>query len=100
MARRGIEIPMHELLTFSMLMALGGCEPQVKGHVMANLHVGNDRVQLIDILTQRLPFIGYPAQIRGRLVPSNDYCGAGWVSRGKHDHARRACLIDSRAGSN
>jgi 4-carboxymuconolactone decarboxylase len=59
-ARGGIDIPTRELLTFSILAALGGCEPQVKGHVAANLRVGNDRVRLIDVATQLLPFIGYP----------------------------------------
>jgi 4-carboxymuconolactone decarboxylase len=47
-------------LTFSMLAAFGGCDPQVKGHVRANLRVGNDRARLIDVATQFLPFIGYP----------------------------------------
>jgi 4-carboxymuconolactone decarboxylase len=37
----------------------GGCEPQLKGHVAANLHVGNDRGRLIEVLTQLIPFIGY-----------------------------------------
>jgi len=58
--RTGLDVPTRELLTFSMLAALGGCEPQVKGHVAANLNVGNDRGCLIDVLTQLLPFIGYP----------------------------------------
>jgi 4-carboxymuconolactone decarboxylase len=58
--RRGIDIPTRELLTFSMLAALGGCDPQVKGHVAANLRVGNGRARLIDVATQLLPFIGYP----------------------------------------
>ena len=49
--RTGIDVPTRELLTFSMLAALGGCEPQVKGHVAANLRVGNDRGRLIDVLT-------------------------------------------------
>ena len=40
--------------------ALGGCEAQVLAHVKANLRVGNDRQHLIDVLTQLLPFIGYP----------------------------------------
>jgi 4-carboxymuconolactone decarboxylase len=39
--RTGIDAPTRELLTFSMLVALGECERQVKGHVAANLHVGN-----------------------------------------------------------
>ncbi len=48
-----------------MLAALGGCDQQVKGHVAANLHVGNDRAKLITVLTQLLPFIGYPRTLNG-----------------------------------
>src|SRR2546422_415740 len=51
LTRAGIDIPTRELITLSMLVALGGCDPQVKGHVAANLHVGNDRAKLIDVLT-------------------------------------------------
>jgi 4-carboxymuconolactone decarboxylase len=66
--RTGIDVPTRELLTFSMLVALGGCEPQVRGYVAANLHVGNDRARLIDVLTQLLPFIGYPRMLNGLRV--------------------------------
>ena len=65
LTRTGIDVPTRELLTFSMLVSLGGCEPQVKGHVAANLNVGNDRARLIDVLTQLLPFIGYPRTLNG-----------------------------------
>ena len=65
LTRTGIDVPTRELLTFSMLVALGGCDPQVKGHVAANLHVGNDRARLIEVLTQLLPFIGYPRTLNG-----------------------------------
>lgn len=65
LTRTGIDIPTRELVTFSMLVALGGCDPQVKGHVAANLNVGNDRARLIDVLTQLLPFIGYPRTLNG-----------------------------------
>jgi 4-carboxymuconolactone decarboxylase len=58
--RTGIDVPARELLTLSMLVSLGGCEAQVKGHVVASLNVGNDRARLIDVLTKLLPFIGYP----------------------------------------
>jgi 4-carboxymuconolactone decarboxylase len=58
--RTGLDIPTRELLTLSMLVALGGCDPQVRGHVAANLNVGNDRATLIDVVTQLVPFIGYP----------------------------------------
>ena len=63
--RAGLDIPTRELLTFSMLVSLGGCDPQVKGHVAANLNVGADRARLIDVVTQLLPFIGYPRTLNG-----------------------------------
>lgn len=50
---------MRELLTFAMLAALGGCDPQVRGHVAANLNVGNTRQDLLGVLTVLVPFIGY-----------------------------------------
>ena len=63
--RTGLDAPTRELLTLSMLVSLGGCEAQVKGHVAANLNVGADRARLIDVLTQLLPLIGYPRTLNG-----------------------------------
>jgi 4-carboxymuconolactone decarboxylase len=63
--RTGIDLATRELLTFTMLVSLGGCEPQLRGHVSANLNVGNDRARLIDVVTQLLPFIGYPRTLNG-----------------------------------
>jgi 4-carboxymuconolactone decarboxylase len=65
LTRTGLDLRTRELLTFSMLVSLGGCDAQVKGHVAANLHVGNDRATLIDVVTQLLPFIGYPRMLNG-----------------------------------
>jgi 4-carboxymuconolactone decarboxylase len=63
--RTGVDIATRELLTFAMLVALGGCEPQVRGHVAANVNVGNDRARLIEVVTQLLPYIGYPRTLNG-----------------------------------
>jgi len=66
--RNGIDLKMRELLTFAMLISLGGCEPQVKGHVTGNLNIGNDRTRLIDVVTQLLPYIGYPRTLNALRV--------------------------------
>ena len=58
--RTGIDIPTRELLTLAVLVALGGCDPQVKGHIAANLNVGNPRPKILTVLTQLLPLVGYP----------------------------------------
>ena len=66
--RTGIDVRTRELLTFAMLVSLGGCEPQAKGHVAANLNVGNDRGVLLSVITQLLPFIGYPRTLNALQV--------------------------------
>ena len=43
-----------------MLVSLGGCESQVKGHIRGNVAVGNDKEYLLEVVTQLLPYIGYP----------------------------------------
>jgi len=66
--RNGLDLKTRELLTFAMLISLGGCEPQVKGHVTGNLRIGNDRARLIDVTTQLLPYIGYPRTLNALRV--------------------------------
>jgi len=66
--RTGLDLKIRELLTFSMLAALGGCESQIAGHVAANLAVGNDRAVLVGTVTQLLPFIGYPRTLNALRV--------------------------------
>lgn len=58
--RTGLDLRLRELLTFSMLLALRGCEAQLMGHIRGNIQVGNDKGTLLSVLTQLLPYLGYP----------------------------------------
>lgn len=58
--RTGLDAKQRELLTFSMLISLGGCESQVKGHIQGNVAVGNGKDTLLAVVTQLLPYNGYP----------------------------------------
>lgn len=58
--RNGLDLKTRELLTFSMILSLGGCEPQLKGHIQGNLNVGNDKETLLSAVTRLLPYVGYP----------------------------------------
>jgi len=66
--RNGLDIKTRELLTFAILISTGGCEPQVKAHVTGNLRIGNDRERLIDVVTQLLPYIGYPRSLNALRI--------------------------------
>ena len=62
-SRSGLDLKIRELLTFSMLISLGGCESQVKGHINGNVGVGNDKATLLAAVTHLVPYIGYPRSL-------------------------------------
>lgn len=61
--RKGLDYKQREMITFCFLMAQGGCEPQLVAHAAANLRVGNDKAYLIRIVSQLVPYIGYPRSL-------------------------------------
>ena len=50
----------REMITLCFLAAQGGCEPQLVAHAKANLAVGNEKPFLIAVVSQCMPYIGYP----------------------------------------
>lgn len=61
--RGGLDYQQRELITFCFLAAQGGCEPQLTSHAAANMKIGNDKQFLIDVISQCLPYIGYPRSL-------------------------------------
>ena len=61
--RKGLDYKQREMITFCFLMAQGGCESQLTSHIKANIRIGNDKDFLIDVISQCLPFIGYPRSL-------------------------------------
>lgn len=58
--RGGLDYRQRELITFCFISAQGGCEPQLISHAKANMNVGNDKEFLINVISQCVPYIGYP----------------------------------------
>lgn len=58
--RGGLDLKTRELLTLSIISALGGADHQVKAHVQGNLNVGNDKEMMITAITHCLPYMGFP----------------------------------------
>ena len=61
--RKGLDARQREMITFCFLAAQGGCEPQLTSHAAANMRIGNDKAFLIKVISQCLPFIGYPRSL-------------------------------------
>lgn len=72
--RTGLDYKQREMITFCFLSAQGGCEPQLTSHAAANMRIGNDKAFLIKIISQCLPYIGYPRSLNA-LRCVNDAAG-------------------------
>lgn len=58
--RPGLDIKIRELVTLSILIAMGGLDAQVKGHMVGNVNTGNGREPLLNVITRLLPWVGCP----------------------------------------
>lgn len=74
--RNGLDVPTREILTLCILITLGGCESQVKAHINGNLSVGNRKETIISVISQCLPYIGFPRTLNAlsclnEVIPEN-----------------------------
>ena len=61
--RTGLDLAQREMITFCFLAAQGGCEPQLTSHAKGNMNMGNDAAFLTKVVSQCLPYIGYPRSL-------------------------------------
>lgn len=61
--RTGLDLKQREMITFCFLAAQGGCEPQLTAHAKGNMNLGNDAAFLTKVVSQCLPYIGYPRSL-------------------------------------
>lgn len=61
--RTGLTLAQREMITFCFLSAQGGCEPQLIAHAKGNMNLGNNKAFLIRVISQCLPYIGYPRSL-------------------------------------
>ena len=61
--RPALTLAEREMVTFCYIAGQGGCEAQLIAHAKGNMNVGNDRLFLIDVVSQCLPYIGYPRSL-------------------------------------
>lgn len=72
--RGGLTIPEREMVTFCFIAAQGGCEAQLRGHAAANVQCGNGRDFLIAVVSNNVPFIGYPRTLNAMAVVDEVTC--------------------------
>ncbi|WP_300920045.1 carboxymuconolactone decarboxylase family protein [uncultured Dubosiella sp.] len=66
--RAGLTDNQREMITFCFILGQGGCENQLRGHTNGNMNLGNDHAFLVDVISQCVPFIGYPRSLNALNV--------------------------------
>lgn len=61
--RKGLSYKERELVTFCVIAAQGGCQNQLIAHAGGNINVGNNKEFLIRVISQMVPYIGYPRSL-------------------------------------
>jgi 4-carboxymuconolactone decarboxylase len=61
--RPGLDPLVRELLIVAMLTTLGGCEPQVRAHLLAARAAGATDEQLEETILQTCPYAGVPRAV-------------------------------------
>lgn len=59
-SREALTLRERELITISVLCAMGGCEPQLKVHIGGALNVGITPEKIVETFLQCVPYAGFP----------------------------------------
>lgn len=69
--RTGLSDQDREMITFCFIAAQGGCEPQLTSHAAGNMNLGNDKDFLYRVVSQMVPYIGYPRSLNALSCVDN-----------------------------
>ncbi|RAP44570.1 MAG: hypothetical protein BZ135_07985 [Methanosphaera sp. rholeuAM6] len=71
--RDGLSDADRELISFTFILSLRGCENQLRIHTKGNLEIGNSRKKLISVITVLIPYLGFP-RVHNALAILNEVC--------------------------
>jgi 4-carboxymuconolactone decarboxylase len=63
LSRPGLDLPLRQLCTISMLLADGSAQPQLKFHMAGFLNAGGEPSALVELLFVAVAVLGFPATI-------------------------------------
>lgn len=66
--RPGLDPRSRQLVTLGALIALGGCEPQLKVHLAAALNVGISREEITEAILHTTVYCGFPRALNATFV--------------------------------
>lgn len=75
--RDGLALRDRQLVNLAALAALGGVDPQLRGHVRTSLRVGLSREEIVEVFVHLAPYIGVPKALAGLRVATAALGDAG-----------------------
>ena len=66
--RPGLDPRSRQLVTLGALIALGGCEPQLRVHIGAALNVGLTREEITEAILHAAVYAGFPRALNATAV--------------------------------
>lgn len=73
--REGLTLEQHELLTWVCIASMGGAEAQLTGHTNGNKNAGKSKEYMLEVLTDIMPYIGYPRTLNALSIINTVYDG-------------------------
>lgn len=67
-SRKGLDLKQRQLVTIASITTQGGCEPQLNVHINAALNVGLTPYEVIEAITQCVPYTGFPRALNAIFV--------------------------------
>ena len=71
--RNGLDDNLRELISFTFILSLRGCENQLRIHTKGNLEIGNSKEKLVSVITVLVPYLGFP-RVHNALAILNEVC--------------------------
>src|SRR5688572_5362129 len=63
LSRQGLDLPLRQLCTVSMLLADGSAQPQLKFHIAGFLNAGGEAKAIVELLFVSVAILGFPATV-------------------------------------
>lgn len=66
--REGLTFQERETVAITSLLTLGGCDKELRTHIISALNVGISKEKIVEIFIQCIPFAGFPRALNAIFI--------------------------------
>jgi 4-carboxymuconolactone decarboxylase len=76
-SRPGLTLAQREMATIATLVALGGLEPQLRGHTRAAIRAGLTATEVVETVIHTVQYVGFPRALNAMRVVTDTLVEVG-----------------------